>query len=52
MTKQETRSFKKEVMYFRMKYGFPEDIFEMRLFAIHMIDWARKNVEGYDIKKR
>lgn len=52
MTKQETRSFRNEVLDYRMKYGFPEDIFEMRAYALHMIEWATKNIQGYGTKKR
>lgn len=52
MTRQETKAFRDEVMDYRMKHGYPEDIFEMRAFALHMIEWARKNVEEYGTKKR
>lgn len=52
MTRQETKAFIDEVTDYRMKYGFPEDIFEMRAFALHMVEWATKNIEGYGTKKR
>lgn len=52
MTTRETKAFRDEVMDYRMKHGYPEDIFEMRAFALHMVEWATKNVEGYGTKKR
>lgn len=52
MTTRETKALRDEVLDYRMKHGFPEDIFEMRAYALHMIEWATKNIQGYGTKKR
>jgi hypothetical protein len=52
MTTREAKAFRDEVLDYRMTHGYPEDIFEMRAYALHMIEWATKNIEGYGKKRQ